>query len=509
MLLAGAARAGEVDDNPWARRLLQSLDREDRVQRLDLGPLDTTDAARLLHGSAPTLDASEALERSGGNPLYLLELARAARRGAGGGRGIDALIIERLHALDDPARDLLGWAAAMSHELRPELLAAAAGRPVTEVLAQLERFARRGLLRTTREGQFDFSHDLVRQVVYQALSPPRRRVIHRQIARALAAASAEDPWLHGEIVRHAGLAGDALGAARACLAAAEHCLRVYANDEAAAVAERGMAIVEALPQAGDRVQLEIGLLRLRVLAAARPSGRRLPALAERIERSIEVAEALGLHAQAATGWEILAFWRQQASDTARTQEATLAAQRLTRHADAATHCRQLANSARCLLEIEADPVRGRALLDEAATLAGGLELKVMEIEWGRGLVARAEGDLDAACAALARAVALARLADNHWREYECMVWLATAELENGHYADVLQHVDEIVDAAARMGEPQAPFAQVLGALARLRQGNGTGEATLEASLDRHGTHRRRTQLRNPAVRRGHENRGRP
>lgn len=482
VLLAGAARAGEINDNPWAKGLLQSLARGGGVQRMDLGPLGEADARALL-GVVP-IDAADAWSQTGGNPLYLIELASATQRGAdGSGRSLDALIDERLRSLDDGARDLLAWAAAMGRELRPDLMAAAAGLPVAQVLARLERFERHGLVVPTGQGHFDFAHDLVRQVVYRSLSQPRRRAIHRQIAHALIAASAEDPWLHGEIVRHAGLANETLAAARASLAAGEHCLRVFANPQAAAVAERGLAHVGELVPGAERVRLEIGLLRLRVAAAASPGGRRLPALAERIERAIEAAEALALHSEAAAGWEILAFWQQQASDIGRTHEATLAAQRMTRRADATTHCLQLANSGRCLLEIEADPVRGRALLDEAATLAGGLELKVMEIEWGRGLVARAEGDLDAACAALARAVALARLADNHWREYECMVWLATAELENGHYADVLRHVDEIVDAAARMGEPQAPFAQVLGALARLRQGNGTGEAALEASLD--------------------------
>lgn len=482
VLLAGAARAGEIDDNPWARGLLQSLARAGGVQRMDLGPLGETDARALL-GVAP-IDAADALRQTGGNPLYLIELASAARRGAdGAGRSVDALIDSRLRSLDDGARDLLAWAAAMGRELRPDLLAAAAGLPVAEVLARLERFERHGLVAPTGQGHFDFAHDLVRQGVYRSLSQPRRRAIHRQIAHALIAASAEDPWLHGEIVRHAGLANEPLAAARACLAAGEHCLRVFANPQAAAVAEHGLAHVGELAAGAERVRLEIGLLRLRVVAAASPGGRRLPALAGRIEGAIEAAEALGLHSQAAAGWEIMSFWQQQAGDTGRTQEATLAAQRMTRGVDAATHCRQLANSGRCLLEIEADPARGRSLLDEAAALAGGLELKVMEIEWGRGLVARSEGDLDAACGALARAVTLARLADNHWREYECMVWLATAELENGRYADVLQHVDEIVAAAARMGEPQAPFAQALGALARLHQGDGSAEAVLAASLD--------------------------
>ena len=202
---------------------------------------------------------------------------------------------------------------------------------------------------------------------------------------------------------------------------------------------------------------------------------------ERGTRVIQAAEALALHAEAAQGWQILSFWQQQASETGRTHQSTLAAERLTRRADAATHCRQLANSGRCLLDIEADTARGRELLDEAASLAAELDLKVMEIEWGRGLVARAQGRLDAACDALARAVALARLTSNHWREVECLVWLATAELEHGRFADVQRHVGEIGDAAKRMGAP-APFADALGALVRLRQGNLQAEPALAMSL---------------------------
>ena len=480
VLLGGAARAGEVDDNPWAKGLLQSLLREGRAQRLDLKPLDVADA-RMLLGAAP-IDAADALRQSGGNPLYLIELSRAARRDVGGaGRSLDALIDERLSSLDEGARDLLAWAAAMGRELRPQLLAAA-GLPMPEVLARLERVVRRGLVAPTGEGHFDFAHDLVRQAVYRSLSQPRRRAIHRQIAHALATASAENPWLHGEIVHHAGLAGDKPAAARACLAAGQHCLRIFANREAAAVAERGLAYVGELGSGAERARLEINLLGLCVTAAAGPGGKPLPALAGRIERAIEAAEAFALHPEVAAGWQFLSYWQQQASDTDRTREATISAEHATRRADDTTRCLQLANSARCLLEIEADPAHGRALLAEAVALADALGLKVMEIDWGRGLVARAEGDLDTAGAALARAVALARLAENHWREYECMVWLATVDLERGRHADVLLHVDEIVQAAGRMGEPQAPFAQALGALARLCQGDGGAEAVLVASL---------------------------
>jgi hypothetical protein len=158
----------------------------------------------------------------------------------------------------------------------------------------------------------------VRQVVYRGLSQPRRQAIHRQCARALVAAAADDPWLHGEVVHHATLADDALGMVRACLATATHCLRVFANGQAGAVADQGLARIAALAPGAERVALEIGLLRARVAAAAGPGGRRLPALAERIEA--RSGRGAGAARRGGRGLADLAFWQQQASDTGRTHE---------------------------------------------------------------------------------------------------------------------------------------------------------------------------------------------
>ncbi|MBL8289282.1 MAG: AAA family ATPase [Rubrivivax sp.] len=488
---AGAARAGEVDDNPPARALLLSLAREGRLGTVPLAPLDAAEAGRLLAGVA--LDAEVAWRQSGGNPLYLLELARAAGRGeaAGGKAGhpgrpegtVDALVAARVGALDAPTRELLGWAAAGAREVDPERLAEAAGVPVPEVLAALERLERRALVVSTGAGRFDFAHDIVRQTIYRGLSQARRRAIHRRFMRALLAAAAEDPALHGEVAHHAELAGEPLAAARAGLAAGEFCLRVFANVQAAAVAERALAQLDRLPAAPARVPLEVGLLRLRVAAAAGTGGARLPALAGRIEAAALAAEAQGLHAEASSAWEILSYWHHRASDVGATREATLAAERLAGRADARTRCLQLANTARCLLDIEADPARGRALLQAAAVLAGELALPVMELDWGRGLVARDEGRLDDAAAALARAVQLARAAGNHWREYECRVWLATVDYERRRFDDVHRHVEAIGEAAARMGEPPTPFALALAALARWHEGSAAGAPATHAGRD--------------------------
>ena len=481
VLFAVAARADEVDDNAGARGLLQSLARERTVQRLELQPLSEDDVRAWLGDRLG--DVRAAKRDSGGNPLFLIELARAAECGSSGsGRALDALITDRLRALDEASRDVLGWAAALGGEFGAERLADATALPLNEVLARIGLLERRGLLRASGSGGFDFTHGLVRQAVYRASSVARRRAQHRQIARTLVAASVEDPWLHGEVVHHASLAGDSPMAARAALAAGEHWLRVFANHEAAQVGERGLALLDELTHSAERTRLEIGLLRLRVAAAAAPGGHRLPDLRARIRHAIDAAQSLALHDVASSGWEILAYWCQQMDDAAGAQQATLAAERSASLADAITRCQQLANTGRCLIDIEADGERARALLTDAAALAAELQLPLMELEWGRGLAARADGDLAAARTSLERAVALARAASNHWREYECVLALATVEFELARYDDVLRHVEQVADAARRMGEPQVPFADALAALARQRLGEPDAAAAVVASL---------------------------
>lgn len=479
VLFVAAARAGEIDDNAGAVRMLQSLARERTLAERLLQPLGEEDVRRWLGDRLG--DIGEALRASGGNPLFLVELARVAGTEPAT-RPLEALIDDRLRVLGEAARDLLGWAAVLGGVFGAERLAAATALPVAEVLSRITQCERHGLIHATGAGGFDFAHDLVRQAVYRALSTPRRRAIHRQIAHTFAVASAEDPWLHGAVLHHASQAGDDLLGTRAALAAGELWLRVSANVEAAQVAERGLALLERLVPGAERARLEIGLLRLRVAAAAAPGGRRLPALASRIQGAIDAAQSLALHDVASSGWEILAYWCQHTGDAAGAHAATEAAERCARRADAVTRCQQLANTGRCLIEIEADADRGRALLADAAALADELQLPLMELEWGRGLVHRADGDFDAARAALGRAVALARAAVNYWREYECMLALAVVEYEQGRFDDLFRHVREVAEAAHRMGEAQVPFAQALEALARSRLGMPEAAAALEASL---------------------------
>ena len=74
---------------------------------------------------------------------------------------------------------------------------------------------------------YDFSHDIVRQVVYQQLSAPRRQLIHQQIAHHFHQRLAEDETVASDVAHHASLGGDCGLAAEMAMIAAEQSLLAY------------------------------------------------------------------------------------------------------------------------------------------------------------------------------------------------------------------------------------------------------------------------------------------
>jgi hypothetical protein len=499
LLLACAARRGELADSAALLRVTRSLERDRRLVDLELGPLDAGATAELVRATEPALDPAAAFAESGGNPLFILGLARARRRGdaRGGGRGdgaphqslgglsgLSELIDGHLARLDAGARDLLGWAAALGRRFTPDTLAAAAGGGPHELLAALGHLERREILRPSGAAEYDFAHDLIRQAAYRSLSQPRRRLIHRQIARVLAAAADADPSLAGELARHAALAGDDALAARAACAAGERCLRLFANAEAAALAERGLGHLERTAPGPDRLRCHIALLQVKVLAAAGPGLRRLPRVAEELTRAVAAAEAAGLYAEAATGLYLLSVVHQEAGDPGSAARSTLDAAAAARDADRATRARQLANTARCLAELEREVARARALLRESEALAGPAGLELTELRWGLGLLRRWDGDLDAAADLVERALRLARRAEDRWRESRCLTWLAMIELERGRPEQTRARCRELTRVAAKMGDRDPPVAGALLALAQSPAGGPGAPARITRALAR-------------------------
>lgn len=107
-------------------------------------------------------------------------------------------------------------------------------------------------------------HELVvRSVVYDDLSRPRRELMHRRVAKALRQDGAPDGELAAAIARHATLGQDHDLAAEACLVAGQRCLRLFAHEQARKLARRGIRHAATLPE-GERVVRTIDLYQVLV-----------------------------------------------------------------------------------------------------------------------------------------------------------------------------------------------------------------------------------------------------
>src|SRR6185436_5068748 len=167
------ARPGELSDNAAALAVVRALAREERLARIDLAPLDEMETAALALADRPGVDAARVFAESAGNPLFALEAARALARGDEVlSDTLDALIDEHLARLDETARDLLPWAAALGRGFDLDTLARVTGSPPAAILTAVEELERHSILRAapSPSAGHDFAHDLVRRAAYRALS---------------------------------------------------------------------------------------------------------------------------------------------------------------------------------------------------------------------------------------------------------------------------------------------------------------------------------------------------
>jgi DNA-binding SARP family transcriptional activator len=478
LLLAVSARAGELAENPAAQRLVRALGRERLAASVELGPLADEDLEALVQAASPGVKLDRVvLGESAGNPLFALEAARALGAGSQDLVGsLQQLMSDRLGRLGESERALVSWAGALGRSFDVDVLARVTGLSAPELLGPLERLERHSILRS-RDAGYDFAHDLLRQAAYRQMSGPRQRLVHAQIARALADAPDADGALASDVAHHAALAGDDGLAARACINAGRRCVRLFASRQARELSLRGRRLAASLPDA-ERVPILIELIAIEVLAEPRPD------LETSIASLAEEARALGLAAVEARAWFLRSVLAFRAGDSKSAFESTLSRVEATRHASALEHGTELAGAARCFLLLEKNLDVAEQFITRARALLGE-HSEPLDVIWARGLLARVRDDLDAAAERLGRALLLARRQQMHWEECECLVELAWVDLDRARPDRVLVHADELAQVADKVVESAyVPLVDSLRALARLTQGGGVEEhlAALERTL---------------------------
>jgi tetratricopeptide (TPR) repeat protein len=353
------------------------------------------------------------------------------------------------------------------------------GLSSSELLAALDTLERRGVIRGAGGANYDFVHDLVRQAAYRQMSEPRRRVVHLQIARSLAALPDDDGAWAGDVAHHAALGGDHDAAARACVRAAERCLRLFAHGEASELVARGLAHARQLPR-DARVRLEIAFLGKQ---ARNPLSRRLRAqeIGTALSRVVREAQDAGLELEAAQGLYARSIVEYTEGKLEAAYETTVEA--ASRHrasdpgADPVTTAEQMGNMARCLIFVEKDVAHAETLLAQAAALVGPRAGELPQLSWATGVLLHYMGRHEAATVALERTLALARRTEARWEECDCLTRMGLIAVENGDNDVAIARSETLMPIVRRMGEgSDVAAADAVLALARYALGApGAGE----------------------------------
>lgn len=161
------------------------------VTRLDLAGLTLEEAQSLVDAVAGTVVPADVVadwhRRSGGNPYFLIELARLdARDSTTLPATVRDVIVRRLQVLPEPTRELLPLAAVLGRRFSLDLLAAVAGEPAEDVDDALTPAREAGLVVDPGAGTVAFTHALTRDAVVTTTSPSRLARLHAQVAHTLA-----------------------------------------------------------------------------------------------------------------------------------------------------------------------------------------------------------------------------------------------------------------------------------------------------------------------------------
>jgi DNA-binding winged helix-turn-helix (wHTH) protein/tetratricopeptide (TPR) repeat protein len=251
VFVAGTLRDLGVRQNEQIVSALSGISRHaERVSLSDLALGDVEAYVAAISGRPARSELCRELhQKSGGNPLLLKETIRLLedRRGAEWDRVATAsdvampeegreVLRGRLRGLLDEERAVLRVASVLGTAFGLSVLESAAGLPEERLLAALDgAVSRRLLVERPGVGEYAFSHDIVRDVIYHDLSADERSALHARVAdaleeRALGASEFEQVAYH---YYRALPRGDRSKIVRYATAAGRAAMRLFAHGEAA------------------------------------------------------------------------------------------------------------------------------------------------------------------------------------------------------------------------------------------------------------------------------------
>jgi DNA-binding SARP family transcriptional activator len=268
VLIVGTVRAEEIPEHHPLVGLVDALDHDHAVTTVPLDRFDEATTATLaarLRGE-DTIDpelAARLWRETEGNPLFVIEALRAGISAAKSEAVLTptmrAVLRTRLGQLTDGARRLAGAAAVVGRPFSVGLLVAATGIAEHELVDPIDELWRRRIIRD-QGPTYDFSHDKLRAVALEGVSPARRRQLHRAVAEAIAVELHNDRAAASpRLAAHYDQAGMLEPAIDAYRMAGGRAVAVSAIEEAVTMFRRALALLADLRPSPVRDALELDL----------------------------------------------------------------------------------------------------------------------------------------------------------------------------------------------------------------------------------------------------------
>ncbi|MDD1767437.1 MAG: AAA family ATPase [Methanomassiliicoccales archaeon] len=257
VLLVGTYRTegSKKDASGTAHPLLDTLRvmrREGVCHEIYLNPLSVENLKVAIEGMLGNPIDHLLLERiateSGGNPLFAIETVRLllstrsivlqagtwrsiSTAGASVPLTIKEIISRRIERLPRPQSMILDCAAVVGDCFDPETLETALGLTKLALLEDLDYLEKDYQIIHETEGRYRFDHEVTRRIIYEQISLPKRRELHKIIGEILES-RLPDESLYGELSLHFLNAGVQEKCVNYSLLAGDSCVRKGAMREA-------------------------------------------------------------------------------------------------------------------------------------------------------------------------------------------------------------------------------------------------------------------------------------